>query len=47
MGFNVTRDPSNIFSNKIIAKSGIQINLVNDFKKVVRYVEEKVKWKSN
>ncbi|HRF35328.1 MAG TPA: hypothetical protein PLM56_17615 [Cyclobacteriaceae bacterium] len=45
--YNVTRDPSDIFSNKIIIKSGIQFNLVNDFKKVVKYVEEKVRWKSD
>ena len=44
---NVTRDLSDIFSNKIIIKSGIQFNLVNDFKKVVKYVEEKVKRKND
>lgn len=45
--YNVNRDPSDIFNNRVILKSGIQFNLVNDYKKVVQYVEEKVKKKDD
>lgn len=41
--YNVNRDPSDIFNSRVILKSGIQFNLVNEYKKVVQYVEEKVK----
>lgn len=45
--YNITNDPTDIFGNKIIVKSGIQFNLANDFKKLANYVEERFKKKEN
>lgn len=41
--YNVTRDPDDIFRNRVILKTGLQFTIANNHKKLIKHVGEKMK----
>ncbi|HZX74478.1 MAG TPA: hypothetical protein VFE57_08660, partial [Cyclobacteriaceae bacterium] len=44
--YNITSDPHDIFKNKVILKTGLQFNIVDEHKKIRKHITEKIEKQS-